>query len=118
MTIKLLVVEDESNLRQIIVDKITEAGFSATSATSGYEAMRILETAKIDIVLTDYYMKDGDGGSLAHYCVRHKIPCIAITSLDPETVRPYVPKEIMTFGKADFIADAGIGTIIANVLNR
>jgi DNA-binding NtrC family response regulator len=51
--LRVLIVEDESRLRDLLLDVIPDMGFPATAARSAEEAGRIMESQPHDIVLLD-----------------------------------------------------------------
>ena len=108
----ILIVEDDQMLRESLVVLFKRHGFAVHAASSGNQAIRILKAdASIDLILSDYYMPDGDGGQLLRY-VRSidpvRPPFILITGqTDPSVVLPregiaevvYKPVEIATLMK-------------------
>lgn len=67
---KLIIVDDESNIRQGIAESIpwTEWGFAIIGqAANGVEAVRLIETEKPDVVLSDIRMPKMDGVELMKY---------------------------------------------------
>jgi CheY-like chemotaxis protein len=58
---KILVVDDEEDLRDAISFDFTRRGFKVSVAGSGNEAFRMLEKDRPDVVLSDVRMPDGDG---------------------------------------------------------
>lgn len=61
----ILVVEDESDLRALIVQILLAKGFRAFAAQDGYEARRILTEHHVDVLFTDIVMAGIDGVQLA-----------------------------------------------------
>lgn len=49
----MLIVEDESRLRDLLLDVVPDMGYHATAARTAQEAMRIMETDPRDILLLD-----------------------------------------------------------------
>ncbi len=62
--IRVLVVDDEDELREIFVDEFRSVGAVVFEARQGVEAMEVLRREKIDVVLSDVRMPGGDGISL------------------------------------------------------
>lgn len=73
---KILVVDDEENIRTIIKRAFQKEGFTVMTASSGNEALKELEKSPFDLVITDLKMPDGDGISLLK----------KIHSLSPDTI--------------------------------
>jgi DNA-binding NtrC family response regulator len=51
--IKVLIVDDEARLRELLLDVIPDMGFPAIAARSAEEAKRLMETDPCDILLLD-----------------------------------------------------------------
>lgn len=60
----ILVVDDEHDLAEIIQEDLADYGFNVILAHSGHEAFDIFHNQKIDYVLSDIKMPDGDGCEL------------------------------------------------------
>lgn len=58
---RVLVVEDEPRLRDVLSSGISEMDFETTTARSGEDAVRIMETCPHDIVLLDLNLPGMDG---------------------------------------------------------
>ena len=61
MAKKILIVEDDKFLRELIARKLTEAGFEISEAIDGEEGMRKLKEEKSDLVLLDLILPGIDG---------------------------------------------------------
>lgn len=61
---RLLVVDDEESVSLTVSEILRQEGFLVESASSGGEAVRLLESAEYDLVLTDLHMEGGDGISV------------------------------------------------------
>ena len=53
---KVLVVDDEIHIVQVIAIKLRNSGFEVLTAENGVQALDIAKTQKPDIVITDYQM--------------------------------------------------------------
>jgi two-component system OmpR family response regulator len=58
---RLLVVEDEDTIRELLSGSLQFAGFEVTSAASGVEALRAVSASRPDLVLLDVMMPGYDG---------------------------------------------------------
>lgn len=59
--IRVLVVDDEESIRSVIVQVLSEEGYSVSAAASAPEALRLFRKAPADIVITDIKMPDMSG---------------------------------------------------------
>lgn len=64
MTFTVLVVEDDSALREAICDTLQIVGYATLSADNGHTALRLLQENEIDIVISDVQMGRLDGMQL------------------------------------------------------
>jgi two-component system, OmpR family, response regulator len=58
---RLLVVEDEPTILELLSGSLRFAGFDVVTAASGTEALRAAARARPDLILLDVMMPDGDG---------------------------------------------------------
>ena len=58
---KILVVEDEADLREILVYHLNREGFSVVATGDGYESLQLAQSARPDIVLRDLMLPGLDG---------------------------------------------------------
>jgi two-component system, OmpR family, response regulator len=58
---RLLVVDDEPSIRELLTASLKFAGFDVQSAADGNEALRLAETHKPDLVVLDVMLPDLDG---------------------------------------------------------
>jgi signal transduction histidine kinase len=68
---RLLVVDDEESLRITTAAIFEKEGYIVDTASSGDEAINLLNTADYDLVLTDLHMEGGDGLSVLTQIRRH-----------------------------------------------
>jgi FixJ family two-component response regulator len=61
---RILAVDDQRYFRELLENMLTEVGFDVQTASSGEEALRVLEHASFDILLTDLVMPQMDGNEL------------------------------------------------------
>ena len=106
----LLLVDDESVLREPLAAYLTRQGFSVTEADSAAQARSRLREFTPDIVLLDIMMPGEDGLSLCRHLVETRdIPVILITArgeatdrvvglemgADDYVVKPFEPRELV-----------------------
>jgi two-component system OmpR family response regulator len=58
---RLLVVDDEATILELLSGSLRLAGFEVVTAASGAEAVRAVALSRPDLVLLDVMMPDGDG---------------------------------------------------------
>lgn len=58
---KILVVDDELGVRELLYDALTKQGYKSITATSGEEAIELIGTQRPDLVLLDFKMPDMNG---------------------------------------------------------
>ena len=58
---KLLVVDDEPSIRELLTASLKFAGFDVTSAADGAEALRQAEAMRPDLIVLDVMLPDMDG---------------------------------------------------------
>ena len=73
---KILVVDDEEAIRQVIKMELGNLGYDPEFAENGKEALEILENEKFPLILTDLRMPGIDGIEL----------CMRIKERNPETL--------------------------------
>jgi PAS domain S-box-containing protein len=62
--VRVLVVDDEADARELVTRILENQGAKVTSAASGEEALRILQTSKADVMVSDIGMPGMDGYQL------------------------------------------------------
>jgi DNA-binding NtrC family response regulator len=63
----VLVIDDEKDILDLIEDEFKYQGYETLGASCGNDAIEILKTKPIDIVVSDYKMPNGNGMAvLAH----------------------------------------------------
>lgn len=76
----ILVVDDESDLREILRDELRFEHATVFEASNGSEAQKMLNERKFDAVLSDIRMPGGDGATLANR-IRERDPASPIVIL-------------------------------------
>ena len=77
---KLLVVEDEINVRETLVERLEAEGFDVQAASTATEAYQKMKTYRFEIALLDVGLPDGSGFDIAQR-VRANHPLTAILFL-------------------------------------
>jgi DNA-binding NtrC family response regulator len=63
---KILVVDDESNIRLLLSEVLSDKGFEVTEAKDGQESLEKMEQHDFDLVITDVNMPRLDGIAMLH----------------------------------------------------
>jgi response regulator RpfG family c-di-GMP phosphodiesterase len=64
VTLRVLIVDDEISVRKVMAAVLAQLGFPCETAASGEEALRVLETQRIDAVISDLQMPGMSGMEL------------------------------------------------------
>lgn len=78
--VRILVVEDERLISDLIRLNLTKAGYACTCAYDGMEAADILEEENFDLIILDVMLPKLNGFELMEYIRPLKIPVIFLTA--------------------------------------
>lgn len=78
--IKILIVEDEKPINQLIEMNLSEAGYECRCAFDGMEAANIIEHERFDLILLDIMLPEVDGYELLEYIKPLEMPVIFLTA--------------------------------------
>lgn len=82
MTFRILVVEDESDYREVLVDYLAMKGFEADGIESIADYRSLNDPASYDLIVLDRTLPDGDGLSILEvHRQKSNIPIIIISGL-------------------------------------
>lgn len=97
----ILVVDDEKNVCDFLADFLEFQGYQAITTRSCKEALRLLSTRSLDLILLDIIMPEMNGLEfLAHLQKQNnKIPVIVITGSKDENVK----EESLRLGANEFV---------------
>jgi DNA-binding NtrC family response regulator len=78
----ILVVEDNAILRSLIQRALENAGYRVLADPDGRAAKRTIDETRVNLVVTDIYMSDGDGVDLVMHlhATRPQLPVIVMTA--------------------------------------
>lgn len=83
--IRVLVVEDDKEIRALVKSSLEVEGFEVLTAVSIGEAQRMISHAKPELIILDLGLPDGDGVELVHSVRKeHNLPIIIISARDQE----------------------------------
>lgn len=87
MDVTILIVEDESRMRKLIKDFLTQKGYTILEAVDGEDALKVFEQneSKVNLILLDVMMPKLDGWSVLRQ-IRQKssVPIIMLTARGEE----------------------------------
>ncbi len=103
---RILVVEDNKKLHNLNKGMLEKAGYDVLSAFDGDEAIRLMESQELDLVLLDLLTPEVNGfGVLAHAKEHaYAVPIVVLTNLSQKIDR----EECAELGAADFIVKSGV----------
>jgi len=98
---RILVVEDEEPLRNIVVAFLSRQGHECITAINGVEALSKIHMNKVDVVITDIVMPQMDGITLTKELLSlyPKLPIMVMTGFSKE----YPAESAIRAGARDFI---------------
>ncbi len=78
----ILVVEDDKNLRRLMEAVLTQNGYHVVCASDGQDALNLLESVYVDLIISDIMMPRLDGYSLTRELrnANYEIPILMITA--------------------------------------
>jgi two-component system response regulator RegX3 len=128
---KVLVVEDEQNLREPLVIQLQREGYQTIEAEDGIKALAMFESEKPDLILLDL-MLPGKSGSEVCRAIRvtSNVPIIMLTAKDTEidkvvgleigaddyVTKPYSTRELLARMKSVLRRTVEPTVVIGNVL--
>lgn len=78
--IKILIVEDEKAISDLIKMSLSDEGYGCTCAYDGQEAANIIEEHQFDLILLDIMLPKINGYELIEYINNYDIPVIFLTA--------------------------------------
>jgi DNA-binding NtrC family response regulator len=98
---RVLIVEDEPDLRQVFVEILTSDGYDISTASDGEIAMQMLSENNYDLSLIDLYLPKADGFQVLAHLQRVNSSTSAIVMTGHGSIESAV--EAMKKGAADYI---------------
>lgn len=106
----LLVVDDDRDIRMLVGEQLTAAGYLVTGAADGAEMRRALDRSAIDLIILDLNLPGDDGLALCRDLrARSTVPIIMLTArqepidrvlglemgADDYLTKPFEPRELL-----------------------
>ncbi len=125
---RILVVDDDPGLREVVRFSLEQAGFEPVEAKNGKEALEKFESTNPDLIVLDIMMPEMDGNEVCK-AIRQKssVPIIFLSSRDDEidrvlglelggddyVTKPFSPRELVArikavFRRTNVVADADL----------
>lgn len=113
MTLRVLVVEDDHEIRSLMKSSLGVEGFDVLTAASVSEAAAVLRHAKPDVVLLDLGLPDGDGIDLVHQVRRHNaLPILVVSARHQESEKI----KLLDAGADDYLTKPfSVGELLARI---
>ena len=78
---KILIVEDEKNMQEIIAEYLRRGGHTCFTADDGMDALLVLKSNPMDLLILDIMMPHLDGFSVCK--IARETSCLLYTSPSP-----------------------------------
>lgn len=108
---RVLVVEDHGLLRALVAEAFTQRGFEVAAASSAVEALRVVEDADPDLLVTDIDLGSRPNGVELATILRERAPHIAVTFLSNLSLEAAAAQARDTVGGASFVNKAAITSV-------
>jgi DNA-binding NtrC family response regulator len=85
---RVILIDDEPDLLEVLAEELAEAGFEVTSAASGRDAVLAATRMKFDVAITDLKMPEMDGLQTAAELkkIDPDLPIVMVTGYASEAV--------------------------------
>ncbi len=113
---RVLIVDDEANIRKVLTAQIKAAGYEVTTATNGIEALDLLSKGEIDAVISDLRMPELDGLGLLERIQTFDVPPPVIVITAHGSMSTAI--DAMKLGAFDFITKPFDKTELLNALRK
>ena len=113
MTLKVLVVEDDREIRGLLLSVLAVEGFEVRSAVSLSEARALLQHDSPDLVILDLGLPDGDGADLLRRMRSVASPPVVIVSAQHDEAQKIA---LLDAGADDYLVKPfGVGELLARL---
>ena len=92
MSERVLIVEDDRELRALLAEELSEQGYEVLSAADAESALAQEEATQLDLVISDLRLPGSDGMALLeHLAKRTRRPAFLMITAFGTTIRPCRP---------------------------
>jgi two-component system, NtrC family, response regulator PilR len=117
---RVLVVDDEQSMRELLAIMLRQVGYEVTAADGGEAAIKALETDAFDLVITDLRMRKADGLAVLRAAKEHSPRTVVLVVTAFASTETAV--EAMKLGAYDYVTKPfkldELKLTIANALER
>lgn len=113
MSLRVLVIEDDREIRSLLQSSLAVEGFEVRTAVSVSEAAAMLRSSLPDIVLLDLGLPDGDGAELVREIRRrHGLPVLIVSARHQEAEKV----KLLDAGADDYLTKPfSVGELLARI---
>lgn len=118
---RILVIDDEATIRDLLSSFLTAKGYQVVTAASVHEALRVAADEPPDLLISDLQLEDGDGFEIIEKIKRTQpnLPVILLTGvLFDEEVVDQVIRNLVTQYLEKTTPLTRIGEIVKKLLNQ
>src|SRR2546422_7958356 len=101
---RVLVVDDERSMRELLAIMLKQAGHDVTLAEGGEQAVEVLKSESFDLVITDLRMRKVDGLAVLRATKEHSPPTVVLVVT--AFASPQTAVEAMKLRGYDYITQA------------
>lgn len=111
--VKILVIEDEPEIRRFVRVSLTDNGFEALEATKGEEGLKLAASSKPEVVILDLGLPDMDGTEVAKKLREwSNVPIIVLSARDGENDKV----NLLGLGADDYLTKPfGVPELLARI---
>jgi two-component system, OmpR family, KDP operon response regulator KdpE len=97
MTMRVLVVEDDREIRSMMQSSLAVEGFEVQTAVTLSEARALLQHSTPDVVVLDLGLPDGDGLELVQHIRKHlALPILVVSARHQEAQKIQLREQTTT----------------------
>ncbi|ABD70257.1 two component transcriptional regulator, winged helix family [Rhodoferax ferrireducens T118] len=113
MTLRVLVVEDDREIRALMQSSLSVEGFEVQTAVSLSEASALLRHSPPDVIVLDLGLPDGDGVQLVREVrTRHSLPIVVVSARHQEAQKI----QLLDAGADDYLTKPfSVGELLARI---